>query len=77
MLAEVVRNEERGNRMERITITLKDGTKFEYEDQYFWGLDLDDHLRKGEQFVQTKNAIIRIDSIYHITWEDVPEDKTE
>lgn len=63
--------------MKKIIITLKDGTKFEYEDQYFWGLDLDDHLRKGEQFIQIKNAIIRIDSIYHVVWEDVPEGKTE
>lgn len=61
--------------MKRIRITLKDGTMFEYEDQYFWGIDLDDHLRKGEQFLQTKQAIIRIDSIYHIAWEDVPEEK--
>lgn len=63
--------------MKRIIITLKDGTKFEYEDEYFWSLDLDDHLRKGEQFVQVKRAIIRIDSIYHVVWKDVPEDKTE
>ena len=63
--------------MKRIIITLKDGTKFEYEEQYFWGLDLDDHLRKGEQFIQINHAIIRIDSIYHVVWEDVPEDKIE
>jgi len=63
--------------MKRIRITLKDGTTFEYEDQHFWGIDLDDYLRKGEQFVQMGHAIIRIDNIYHITWEDVPEDKTE
>ena len=63
--------------MKRIRITLKDGTTFEYEDQYFWGIDLNDNLRKGEQFMQVKQAIIRIDSIYHITWEDVQEDKTE
>lgn len=66
----------RRNRMTRIRITLKDGTIFEYEVNYFYGLDLDDHLRKGEQFLQTKNGIIRIESIYHITWEDVDE-KTE
>lgn len=63
--------------MKRIKITLKDGTTFEYEDKYCWGFDLDDHLRKGEQFIQIKQAIIRIDSIYHITWEDIPEDETE
>ena len=63
--------------MKRIRITLKDGTIFEYEDNYFYGLDLDDHLRRGEQFLQVKQAIIRIDSIYHVVWGDVPEDKTE
>ena len=63
--------------MKKITITLKDGTKFEFEEKYFWGLDLDEHLRKGEQFLQVKNAIIRIDSIYHVVWEDVPEANQE
>ena len=59
--------------MKRIRITLKDGTIIEYEDNYFYGLDLDDHLRRGEQFLQTKNAIIRIESIYYITFEEVDE----
>lgn len=63
--------------MKRVKITLKDGTIFEYEDQYYWGFDLDDRLRKGEQFLQTNNAIIRIDSIYHVTWETVNEEETE
>lgn len=61
--------------MTRAKITLKDGTIFEYEDQYFYGYDLDDHLRKGEQFLQTPNAIIRIESIYYITWEKANEEK--
>ena len=63
--------------MKRIRITLKDGTVIEYEDQYLWGFDLNDSLRKGEQFLRVKNAMIRIDSIYHITWEDVPTGETE
>lgn len=61
--------------MKRVRIILKDGTIFEYEEQYFYGFDLDDCLRKGEQFLQIKNGIIRIESIYHITWEDVDEEK--
>lgn len=61
--------------MKRVRITLKDGTMFEYEDQYFYGFDLNDHLRKGEQFLQIKNGIIRIESIYHIAWEEVDEEK--
>ena len=61
--------------MYRITITLKDGTTFEYKEKYVWGFDLDDCLRKGEQFVQIGQSIIRIDCIYYITWVYIPEEK--
>ena len=62
--------------MRKIKIKLKDGTEFDYEDEYFLSISVNSLLENNEQFIQLGNHIIRIESIEYITWEDV-EDKTK
>lgn len=48
--------------MKKITVNLKDGTEFVFEENYPY-IDLNQAILEGKQFVNIKSSYIRIDSI--------------
>lgn len=59
--------------MKKITVKLKDGTEFVFEENYPY-IDLNQAILEGKQFVNIKSSYIRIDSIEWIRVDDIEEE---
>ncbi len=59
--------------MTKIKIILKDKTEIEFTQNYFWGANINEEVRKGNRFLEFNNCVVNIESIEQITWEKMPD----